>query len=195
MGKPGMAMPGEHRSPSPFRDGTHTHNIRHGRSRNWNRAGGVRDNVPKIAMAFWHECRPFGTQVVVDRPPGTSVPVFPMPCLRHWCPVNVRDVTFGTDTWPRNVNIGRMAHKYPNILIHCVFSTKERKALIPEETIPRLCKYFAGIGAEPRYSSTRRPRHFQPFAFVDCAAGRCAPCQSDSGFESQFFALAARARA
>ncbi len=129
MGKPGMAMPGEHRSPSPFRDGTHTHNIRHGRSRNWNRAGGVRDNVPKIAMAFWHECRPFGTQVVVDRPPGTSVPVFPMPCLRHWCPVNVRDVTFGTDTWPRNVNIGRMAHKYPNILIHCVFSTKERSSL------------------------------------------------------------------
>jgi putative transposase len=39
-----------------------------------------------------------------------------------------------------------MAHKYPNILIHCVFSTKERKDLIPEEMIPRLCKYFAGIG-------------------------------------------------
>ncbi len=34
--------------------------------------GGVRDNALKIAMAFWHECRPFGTQVVVDRPPGTS---------------------------------------------------------------------------------------------------------------------------
>lgn len=39
-----------------------------------------------------------------------------------------------------------MAHKYPNILVHCVFSTKERKNLIPGEMIPKLCKYFAGIG-------------------------------------------------
>ncbi len=39
-----------------------------------------------------------------------------------------------------------MAHKYPNILVHCVFSTKERRNLIPDELIPRLCKYFAGIG-------------------------------------------------
>ncbi len=39
-----------------------------------------------------------------------------------------------------------MAHKYPNILVHCVFSTKERRDLIPEEILPRLWKYFAGIG-------------------------------------------------
>ena len=39
-----------------------------------------------------------------------------------------------------------MAHKYPNILIHYVFSTKERKNLIPDTLIPRLDKYFAGIG-------------------------------------------------
>jgi REP element-mobilizing transposase RayT len=39
-----------------------------------------------------------------------------------------------------------MAHKYPNILIHYVFSTKGRKNLIPDNLIPRLCKYFAGIG-------------------------------------------------
>ena len=39
-----------------------------------------------------------------------------------------------------------MAHKYPNILIHCVFSTKERRNLIPDEMIPQLGKYFAGIG-------------------------------------------------
>jgi REP element-mobilizing transposase RayT len=39
-----------------------------------------------------------------------------------------------------------MAHKYPNILIHCVFSTKERHDLIPQEMQPRLWKYFAGIG-------------------------------------------------
>jgi REP element-mobilizing transposase RayT len=39
-----------------------------------------------------------------------------------------------------------MAHKYPNILVHLVFSTKERKDLILEELLPRLAKYFAGIG-------------------------------------------------
>jgi putative transposase len=39
-----------------------------------------------------------------------------------------------------------MAHKYPNVLVHCVFSTKERRDLIPEEILPRLWKYFAGIG-------------------------------------------------
>jgi REP element-mobilizing transposase RayT len=39
-----------------------------------------------------------------------------------------------------------MAHRYPNILIHCVFSTKARKDLIPMELMPQLCKYFAGIG-------------------------------------------------
>ena len=39
-----------------------------------------------------------------------------------------------------------MAHTYPNILIHAIFSTKERKDLIPDELQPRLWKYFAGIG-------------------------------------------------
>src|SRR5437016_13760989 len=39
-----------------------------------------------------------------------------------------------------------MAHKYPNILIHCVFSTTQRRDLVPEEILPRLWKYFAGIG-------------------------------------------------
>jgi REP element-mobilizing transposase RayT len=38
-----------------------------------------------------------------------------------------------------------MAHRYPNILIHCVFSTKDRRDLIPQELLPKLRKYFAGI--------------------------------------------------
>ncbi len=40
-----------------------------------------------------------------------------------------------------------MAHKYPNVLIHFVFSTKQRQHLIPEELQPKLWKYFMGIGA------------------------------------------------
>lgn len=39
-----------------------------------------------------------------------------------------------------------VAHKYPNILIHLVFSTKARADLIPDNLIPRLVKYFVGIG-------------------------------------------------
>jgi putative transposase len=43
------------------------------------------------------------------------------------------------------VDIGRVPHKYPNILVHGVFSTKERQNLIPAEMLPTLWKYFAGI--------------------------------------------------
>jgi putative transposase len=39
-----------------------------------------------------------------------------------------------------------MVHTYPNILIHCVFSTKERRDLIPDELRKKLPGYFAGIG-------------------------------------------------
>jgi putative transposase len=39
-----------------------------------------------------------------------------------------------------------MAHKYPNVLIDCVFSTKERTDLIPAELLPKLWRYFADIG-------------------------------------------------
>jgi putative transposase len=39
-----------------------------------------------------------------------------------------------------------MAHRYPNILIHLVFSTKNRRDLIPDELRSRLWRYLAGIG-------------------------------------------------
>src|SRR5208283_1620572 len=39
-----------------------------------------------------------------------------------------------------------MAHTYPNVMIHCVFSTKARSA-IPEALIPGLFKYLNGIGS------------------------------------------------
>ncbi len=39
-----------------------------------------------------------------------------------------------------------MAHKYPNILIHLVFSTKNRQDLIPDNLRALLWKYLAGIG-------------------------------------------------
>ncbi len=40
-----------------------------------------------------------------------------------------------------------MAHKFPNVLVHLVFSTKERRGLIPADLQPRLWKYIGGIGA------------------------------------------------
>lgn len=57
-----------------------------------------------------------------------------------------RNVISVTDKPKTHVDIGRMAHRYPNVLIHCVFSTKERKDLIPIQLMPKLCKYFAGTG-------------------------------------------------
>jgi REP element-mobilizing transposase RayT len=39
-----------------------------------------------------------------------------------------------------------MAHSYPNLLVHCVFSTKERRNSIPEELREKLWKYLAAVG-------------------------------------------------
>ena len=39
-----------------------------------------------------------------------------------------------------------MAHSYANNLVHCVFSTKERRKLIASAMQPRLWAYIAGIG-------------------------------------------------
>ncbi len=39
-----------------------------------------------------------------------------------------------------------MAHSYCNNLIHLVFSTKERKALIPSDRLEKLWAYCVGIG-------------------------------------------------
>jgi putative transposase len=39
-----------------------------------------------------------------------------------------------------------MAHTYPNVLIHCVFGTKHRRDLIPQDLREKLSMYFVGIG-------------------------------------------------
>ncbi len=38
-----------------------------------------------------------------------------------------------------------MSHSYPNVLVHCVFSTRERRPLIPADVQPRLWRYLSGI--------------------------------------------------
>ena len=45
---------------------------------------------------------------------------------------------------------GTMAHKYPNVLIHFVFSTKQRQPLIPDNLQAKLWKYLVGIGKNHR---------------------------------------------
>ena len=40
-----------------------------------------------------------------------------------------------------------MAHTYPNILVHCIFSTKTRLPLIPPELLSGLVRYLHGIGS------------------------------------------------
>ena len=39
-----------------------------------------------------------------------------------------------------------MAHTYPNVLVHCVFSTKLRRDSIPADLHEKLSMYFVGIG-------------------------------------------------
>lgn len=39
-----------------------------------------------------------------------------------------------------------MAHTYPNVLIHCVFSTKNRQNSIPDDLREQLPMYLVGIG-------------------------------------------------
>ncbi|HKW27574.1 MAG TPA: IS200/IS605 family transposase [Terriglobales bacterium] len=38
-----------------------------------------------------------------------------------------------------------MSHSYPNILVHCVFSTRERRPIIPHDLQSKLWHYVAGI--------------------------------------------------
>jgi len=39
-----------------------------------------------------------------------------------------------------------MAHTYPNVLVHCIFSTKNRSNSIPDDLREKLSMYFVGIG-------------------------------------------------
>jgi len=39
-----------------------------------------------------------------------------------------------------------MAHTYPNVLVHCIFSTKNRLNSIPDNLREKLAMYFVGIG-------------------------------------------------
>jgi putative transposase len=38
-----------------------------------------------------------------------------------------------------------MSHSYPNVLVHCVFSTRERRPLIPADIQLKLWRYLSGI--------------------------------------------------
>lgn len=48
-----------------------------------------------------------------------------------------------------------MSHRYESILIHCVFSTKDRKPIIPETVKNKLWAYMGGIA---------RTNHFKALA-------------------------------
>ena len=43
------------------------------------------------------------------------------------------------------LTISRISHRYESVLIHCVFSTKDRKPIIPEPVKPKLWAYIGGI--------------------------------------------------
>lgn len=64
-----------------------------------------------------------------------------------------RFVTWGRDLAYRPEHNARcMSHSYPNILVHCVFSTRERRRIIPDDLQEKLWRYLAGIGAHHKIS-------------------------------------------
>ena len=58
-----------------------------------------------------------------------------------------------------------MGHRHPNILVHCVFSTKERQDLIPAELLPKLSE-------EATYCDLAQPAYTR----VQTRALYCAIC-------------------
>ena len=38
-----------------------------------------------------------------------------------------------------------MAHSHSKLIYHCIFSTKERRPLLCESVLPRLCDYLGGV--------------------------------------------------
>ena len=46
-----------------------------------------------------------------------------------------------------------MPHTYTSLLFHCVFSTKERRKLIPEDLQPRLWSYLGGIARANKFKA------------------------------------------
>ena len=87
-----------------------------------------------------------------------------------------------------------MAHKYPNILIHYVFSTKERKHLIPDALIPRLDQIFRWHRTKLWNPRTCCGRNFQPFPSAHRFTDKHSGSQSNSSLKSQLFPLATRSR-
>jgi len=46
-----------------------------------------------------------------------------------------------------------MSHRYESILVHCVFSTKERKPLIPDSMKRKLWAYIGGIARTNKFKA------------------------------------------
>jgi putative transposase len=46
-----------------------------------------------------------------------------------------------------------MSHRYESILVHCVFSTKDRKSLVPENLQKKLWAYIGGIARTNKFKA------------------------------------------
>jgi putative transposase len=47
----------------------------------------------------------------------------------------------------------RMSHRYESLLVHCVFSTKDRRPLIPEPLKRKLWAYIGGIARTNKFKA------------------------------------------
>jgi putative transposase len=51
------------------------------------------------------------------------------------------------------VQFPTMSHRYASLLVHCVFSTKDREVLIPESTKTKLWAYIGGIARTNKFKA------------------------------------------
>ena len=107
----------------------------------------------RVGLAFpnWTRCRTFLD--IYHRLPVWISATLKLPNLARLVPkarnVKARDGSPGSACESeKRVPKGRhvMAHTYPNVLLHCVFSTKNRMDSIPDDLREKLSMYFVGIG-------------------------------------------------
>jgi hypothetical protein len=76
------------------------------------------------------------------------------------------------------------AQTYPNILVHCVFSTKNRFNTIPDDLRGELSMYFVGIGKGQNIPVLCAGGNTESCSLNDCTSGDRAVSKGDSSIEA-----------
>jgi len=85
-----------------------------------------------------------------------------------------------------------MPHTYANNFVHCVFSTKERRPLIPTARTAELYAYLGSIARGEGFSLIAAGGNGESHSFAFRLAGVVHPCPCASEAERQLFPVDGR---